>query len=173
MSNYREQIAQLRAERLRTQQMQAVEDYKYLESVWHETTNNAQTNLLSGDREAAHECDEYAESLEQQMRELAPKLPPPQISARKQEWIARRADLASNPVNVRNADAVHRYLTEHMNIEDDSDTYYELMSAACEPVNYQPMVSPDEVCEMVGIDAKTYNAGVNRLARLKASGGHQ
>jgi hypothetical protein len=95
------------------------------------------------------------------------------LSPAKQAWIARRQDLAANPLIVQGAAYFHDYITKQMGVPDDSPQYFELMSMVVEPQNYQPMMSPTEAAKISGLDAKTYNEGVKRFLQEKAAGAHK
>ena len=101
------------------------------------------------------------------------QLEPPQTSEAKAEWLARRQDLL-NQKSVELLGGAHRYVTERMNITDDSPEYFELMGHVIEPGgDYQPTPTPDDICKSLNLDARTYNRGVRELYRRKAAGDYR
>jgi hypothetical protein len=124
--------------------------------------------LVSDDRDSARYWVERNDALLTERAALEATFNP-EPSQAKREWVSHRKDLV-NPKSIEAAGAWHHHITNRMGIRDDSPEYFELMGHALEPSGYQPMVTPDEVCKMLNLDAGTYNKNVDRLHRLKASG---
>src|SRR5262249_50312074 len=116
--------------------------------------------------------DRQAEALEQEYAQIAPPPQGTQLSEKKLKYIADRwdLDLMGTPEKMQLAGNAHDYVVHRCGITDDSPEYFDAMSVYLEKPGYQRPPSPDDVVKMLGIDAKTYNEGVNRLARLKQSG---
>jgi hypothetical protein len=96
------------------------------------------------------------QELQTQALELERYSPQQELSAAKQEWIARRQDLV-NPQTVQAAGNWHDYIVNRMGVADDSPNYFELMQTVLEPQGYEPLPTPDDVCRMTNVSPKEYN----------------
>jgi hypothetical protein len=137
----------------------------------------AKEYLQRGDLESARIEDENVMALESDLQSRLLDLHtagggPPVTSAAKQQWMARRQDIVG-PQNANALGAVHQHITQTMQVPDDSREYFELMSHAAEPPGYQPLITPDEVGQTLGVDAKTYNRNVRELQRRKSLGDYK
>jgi cell division septum initiation protein DivIVA len=169
MTDYLDEMAQLRAEVQYLAQCEAQSNAEQEREAAVECEKAAADAMIQGDRESARMHIQDADYHAARYVEEAAKLPPPPLSQKKQEWIARRGDLNNN-VNAKLAHWAHNKLTREMGVQDDSDQYYELMSHVLEPPNYQPFPSPDDICRELKLDPNEYNRQVQRLWNLKASG---
>jgi hypothetical protein len=162
-------MAQLRAEVQYLAQCEAQASAEAERQAALDCEKAASDALAQGDRESARMHLQDADYHAAQFVEEAAKLPPPPLSQKKQEWIARRGDL-NNEVNAKLAAWAHDRIVNQMGVQDDSPNYYELMSHVLEPPNYQPFPSPDDICRELKLDPNEYNRQVQRLWNLKASG---
>src|SRR5262245_23685853 len=167
--SYYQQIAAMRQERHQRETTQRLNDIVNEHS---ELTAARDDALRDGDQENADFYDAECEKLEREFSRLNPPQPQ-QLSDAKLKWLAERWDLPRHPKIQELAAGAHAYVTQDLGIPDDSSAYFDAMAVYLEPPGYEKPVSPDEVCKALGIDAKTYNQNVNKLARLKQAGAYR
>jgi hypothetical protein len=176
MSDRYDDLVQLRQQTLQTRRDMLVQEANNIAEDIQRGNEQARELLRNGQTEAAQGVMENIMSLEADLQSRYLQLEPrgeQQMSQAKQEWISRRQDLAANPVIAQGAALYHDYIVNKMGVPDDSPQYFELMGMVLEPTNYQPMMTPTEAAKISGVDARTYNQGVNRFLAEKAAGAHK
>jgi hypothetical protein len=174
--SYRDDLAAIRQERAAREAEIVQAEFNEVADQKEQAERQAREALRQGDRETAEAWVAEADFCESEIAKITQRmerLPQPALSEAKQAWIDQRQDLAANPKLVELAGHAHNYITQRIGAADDSPEYFELMQHALEPPGYQPQPTPDDVCEMLGIDAKTYNAGVRRLWNAKKQGDYE
>jgi hypothetical protein len=185
--SYQETVARLRAESYERNQNNLRYEANRLAS---EIAELEQQAVDADGRGESDTVDYYMADVQAKSQELGnvlAQLPQPQqqYSQRKLEWAQRRPEIVNSPGFGQTADAWHQYLTQVVGVQDDSDQYADMMTAALEPQGYEPVPSPDELlktinetsryCRNKPLTAKTYNKFVEpaqqRVAeQLKAKG---
>jgi hypothetical protein len=175
--DYYTDLMQLRQQTIANRREMVAQEAQNIADDIRRGNEQARELLRNGQTEAAQGVMENIFSLEADLQsrylQLEPREQQQQMSQAKQEWIARRQDLASNPIIAQGAALYHDYIVNKMGVKDDSPEYFELMSMVVEPQNYQPMMTPSEAAKISGVDARTYNQGVNRFLAEKAAGAHK
>jgi hypothetical protein len=179
MTDYREEITRLKAERNETRYKEIAEDILYHDRQRLEAEQAAQDAVARGDTEGARYLIENAEQAEQSIARLSADLDQldasaggqqaGQLSEAKRAWIERRQDLV-NPQTIEAAGAWHNHLVGTLGYQDDSPEYFSAMQTVLEPQGYEPVITPDEVCERLGLKPEEYNKQVEKLWRRKAAG---
>jgi len=187
--NYREQIARLQREAIESELVAAQNEALHLESEIKDLWQSAAQADDSGDHDTAIYYSRAANEKTQELQAALSKLPQaPAYSEKKIEWMQRRPDLVSHPEFFKTAGAWHEYLMR-LGVQDDSEQYRDMMTAALEPAGYEAQPSPDDVINEINktskycdvtrggkpLTAKQYNAHVpaaqaHTLAQLKAAG---
>jgi hypothetical protein len=177
MTDRYDDLIALRQQTLQTRRDMLVQEANSLAEDIQRGNEQARELLRNGQTEAAQGVMENIMSLEADLQsrylQLEPREQQQQMSQAKQAWIARRQDLASNPVIAQGAALYHDYIVNKMGVPDDSPQYFELMGMVLEPQNYEPLPTPSDAARISGIDARTYNEGVKRFLSEKAAGAHK
>lgn len=170
-------LAALRADRHEEKRSELLTERVECEQRYRDAQQRASDLVALNDLESAKWYDAQLEEIEREVAQIDQQLDgfdhaqrPQGLSEAKQEWIARRQDLAAMPGASEVANAAHNHIVGTMGVTDDSPEYFELMGHALEPPSYEPMPTADDIAEACGIDADTYNRGVEKLWRLKAAG---
>ena len=185
-------LAQLREQTIASKRESLETEVNTLLADLEQSRELARDYLRNGDVESAKFEDEYIISKESDLQTLALELErygggraqEAQLTPAEQQYLAQCGDSVLRPhwSGLRNPDGspviglqalgfAHDYARAH-NIPRDSKTAFEILEVVS-PVEKSPVPTPREVCEMTGIDGKTYNRGVRELHKRKAQGDYR
>jgi hypothetical protein len=182
--NYYQQIARLQAQ---AQESIIADRTNQANALAHETLQlweQATEADREGDAETALELSRQAGERTAEWQQVMAQLPqqPQQLSERKLRWMQKNPTLVNDPRFAQIADFYHNWVTQTMNVKEDSDQYEELMSKALMPGgDYQPEWTPDDVVRHLQehskvantggrFTAQDYNRGVQQLINAKRNG---